>query len=765
MKRVSFLLLLAGAVLLCGCPDPTMMTDACKGRTAGDLVITEIMIDPESTDTGGEWVEVFNTLGTPVDLKGLTLYTRDTDGTNAKSTVIKAGSVPARSYFTMGDIRSGPNPMWINYTYADALGSFGNTRGVVGLKCGTTTLAEFTWNSVAKPNRSRMLNGLEDPNPTLAAVEANYCDTPVGTVYFGNNAGTPGAKNPQCQPEATTGTCIDNGAVRAMTPPGPGDLVITEVMTRPAASSSANGEWLEVLARASVDLNDLVISATGGDTRITNMNCLRVQPGDYLLMARSGDTFVNGGLPTPDHVYASLSFADTTNQRIALIRGDAGIDEIAITPAMSGHAWQLDPLKLDPVSNDDPANFCPAPTKWNPDGGGDYGSPRVANPACAVPTDPNTCLDTGTSQMRAVVNPNYGDIAFTEWMSAPSTPQADKEWLEVVAKSNFDLNGLTLVVGTNKVPLASGNCLPVTANTYLVFGKNPSPAANGNLPPLTASFSAALTSTSVFSLLGADGGIYDTVQANGEYAAAATQVAPGNEDPDLNDQLTVRCKAPNKWDGGTDFGSPGQPNPACTTDAGSPSASDCFDLTSMTTRPARRPADGTVVITEWMPNPAAVADTAGEYFEVLVTQDTDLNGLTLQVGTSKTVLASPNCMAVTANSYLVFAKNASSALNGNLPTVTAVFTGSLTDSAQTITVLGVDGGTYDTISYTGATGTAAWPSGASMEVKPGFETPANNDIAANLCVTPATNRYGVPDPADGGLTGDRGTPGLPNVCP
>ena len=59
--------------LTLGCtPPPT--TDLCKGRVEGDLVITELMVDPAGVDTGGEWIEIFNTLGTPFDLKGLTLY-------------------------------------------------------------------------------------------------------------------------------------------------------------------------------------------------------------------------------------------------------------------------------------------------------------------------------------------------------------------------------------------------------------------------------------------------------------------------------------------------------------------------------------------------------------------------------------------------------------------------------------------------------------------------------------------------------------------
>ena len=756
----------AAAALMMGCPPPET-PDACKGRLEGDLVISEVMIDPAGTDTGGEWIELFNTLGTPLDLKGLTLYVRDTDGSGAKTHVIRAGTAPARGYFVVGDIRSGPNPAWINYAYGDTLGSMGNARGVVGVRCGMTPLAEFTYTTAAKSDRSRMLNGNNEPSSSIAAVEANYCDTPPGVVYSGNSAGTPGAANPECMAEATTGTCVDNGVVRAMTSPQAGDLVITEVMASPAASGDVTGEWFEILARATVDLNDVSINTTTSSTRITNQACLRVQPGEYVLLARSDDTFVNGDLPPPRHVYGSISFADTTNQRISLSRGDAGIDEIALLPSASGKTWQLDPLKLDPGSNDDPANFCRAPFKWNPDGGGDYGSPGEANPDCPIDAgqpDPNVCVDTGTGLSRPVQRPLDGDLVITEWHSSPAaTSAANGEFIEVMVKNNVDLNGLTLQVGTGKTPITSANCLSVTTNSFLIFGKNGDPLQNGLLPPLTASFSSALTGTSTINLLGADGGVYDSVTPSGEFSGASTQVTPGFETASDNDFPGNRCRSPSKWnpDGGGDFGSPGVANPPCGgggTDAGMTNADECLDLGTMTMRPVVRPPDGDLVITEWMSDPGTIADSLGEYFEVLAKSAADLNGITLRVGTTTTRINSNACVPVTANAYLVFGKNNDPLQNGNLPALTGTFGGALTTSS-TITVLGVDGGTYDSITASGET------AGASVQVKPGFETPVDNDVATNRCTTSTDTRYGPPG-ADGGATGNRGTPGLANVpCP
>ena len=41
--------------------------------TAGALVISEIMADPEGADEGLEWFEIYNATSEPIDLEGLTL--------------------------------------------------------------------------------------------------------------------------------------------------------------------------------------------------------------------------------------------------------------------------------------------------------------------------------------------------------------------------------------------------------------------------------------------------------------------------------------------------------------------------------------------------------------------------------------------------------------------------------------------------------------------------------------------------------------------
>lgn len=735
MKRLVSVIAAAAAVASCG-PPPDPNADLCKGRLAGDLVISEVMIDPEGTDTGSEWVEIFNTLGTPLDLKGMTLFVRDTDGSGAKTHVIRAGTAPARGYFVAGDIRSGPNPSWVNYAYADGLGSMGNSKGVVGIRCGTTVLAEFTYNTAARPNRSRMLNGLEDPNPTLAAVEANYCDAPTGTVYFGNNAGSPGAKNPQCAPEAMAGTCVENGTVRAMTAPVEGDLVINEVMTSPSAVPDTTGEWVEIYARSTVDLNDLTLRTGTSQARLTSSDCIRVQQGEHVLLARSGDPFVNGNLPTPKYIYASLTLADT-NQQLQLVRGDAGIDSVSLLAASSGKSWQLDPTRQDPLSNDDPANFCAAPQRWVADGGGDFGSPGAPNPSCGSVVD---CSG------RAA-----GDFIVTEVMLDPDGTDTGNEWIELYNTKGTpaDLAGLVLykrnVDGTGEVThtITGGTVAPTS---YWVAGDVRSGTNPAWINYAYGTGLGALTNTS--GVIGVRCG--NLVLGEMTYTAAGrsarSRMLDGTQQPPTTANAIEAnyCNTPpGALYFGNNAGTPGSANPACIPEA---TTGTCIEDGGM--RAITSPNAGDVIITEVMADPSGT-DTTTEWFELYARAPVDLNDLTIATSTSSGRLTSSACLYVQPGEYILLARSADSFVNGNLPAPRIVYSSpSFANGVnQRISLTRGDAG-IDEI----ALGPSS--SGTSWSLDPTLLDPAGNDSPSSFC--PGSTRW----QPDGG--GDLGSPGQPN---
>ena len=162
------------------------------------------------------------------------------------------------------------------------------------------------------------------------------------------------------------------------------------------------------------------------------------------------------------------------------------------------------------------------------------------------------------------------------------------------------------------------------------------------------------------------------------------------------------------------------------------------------------PGADDLVITELMPNPVG-SDADGEWFEVLVTANVDLNGMEIgrTVGdVDETLPAGGDCLAVTAGTRVVFARNDVEAENGGLDNVFATFGFTLVNSDGNLFV-GHGGTALDEVGWSSS------PDGSSLNLDPGSETVAGNDDEMNFC--PATMSYGA---------GGNGSPtGANETCP
>ncbi|MBK7863695.1 MAG: lamin tail domain-containing protein [Archangiaceae bacterium] len=734
-------------------------TDACKGRMAGDLVITEFLADPDGTDTGSEWIEVFNTLGTAIDLKGVSIYVKKTDGSSLKTHVIKAGKIEPRSYFVLGDVRSGALPSYINYSYEAGLGALSNSDAVIGLKCGTTiTFDELQYSVAAKAAHARQLDGKVTPDGTANDDETRWCD--AKTMLAGTaNFGTPGQANDECDVVVPSGNCTDPGssASRPVVPPLPGQVFFTEVMADPSAASDSLGEYLEVKSTADVDLNDMVLTVGTTARAITSTQCLRVPAGSYAVLAHETDAGVNGGIP---NVVATFTAALTQGAgSVTLSVEDAGIDTANYPASVSGVAWQLDPTRSDATNNDDPSAYCASTVRYGDATTGDFGTPGAANTACMASTA-GMCRDMGTSQMRAIVPPSPGSLYFTEVMADPKAV-ADNlgEWLELKSDGAADLNGLVLTAGSTRNTLSSPDCLAVPAGGYALLAHTAS--GNGGLPTLTGTFTAGLSNSStMLSIALPDAGLIDATAYPAAVAGVAWQLSPASSSAVGNDDPMSFCRATVGYpmDGG-DLGTPGGANTAC---PAPPNPNDCVDPGSGMTRAIVKPTSGQLVITEFMADPRGTDDTTGEYIELLANASFDLNGLVLaNESTGMSPVSSQTCLPVNAGQFALFARTMDPILNGGLPTPVATFGFTLTNSGVRSVVVRSGTDTLDSFGY----GTTT--SGASWQLRAGLSSPSDNEDAGSVCITPSA-RYG--HFADGGLVdggqGDRGTPGTVNEnCP
>ncbi len=212
----------------------------------------------------------------------------------------------------------------------------------------------------------------------------------------------------------------------------------------------------------------------------------------------------------------------------------------------------------------------------------------------------------------------------------------------------------------------------------------------------------------------------------------------------LNDDLTQWCAG-----GGTEFeignfGTPGTDNDCLPTIVG-----QCND--GGTARDTVPPGPGDLIITEFMPEPSSPQPDK-EWFEVRVMRDVDLNGLALDRAgdtSAADMIESPDCIAVTAGSFIVFARNTDETLNGGLPpgAVLGEFDFSLTSSADKpgdIQVLH-GGVVIDAITWVDATARR------SRSLDPDFVDATANDEESNFC--DGVDVYGA---------GDFGTPGAMN---
>ena len=163
---------------------------------------------------------------------------------------------------------------------------------------------------------------------------------------------------------------------------------------------------------------------------------------------------------------------------------------------------------------------------------------------------------------------------------------------------------------------------------------------------------------------------------------------------------------------------------------------------------------GDLIITEIMPDPAAVNDSEGEWFEIYndTGVDLNLNGLGFMDDGSQDFLVSGN-LYLLADGYLVFGKNADTSVNGGVEVDYEYGSGmGLTNTSDAIHMY-TSADIIDSVAWDNGA-TFPNPTGASIALDPGTSA-ADNDDGANWCE--GTSAYG---------DGDLGTPGAENeACP
>lgn len=154
-------------------------------------------------------------------------------------------------------------------------------------------------------------------------------------------------------------------------PPATGDLVISEIMTNPAAVSDTQGEWFEVFNKSPdfLIIDGLEISDNGSNLHIVNTdNGLLINPAEYFVFARSDDPTANGGF-NADYAYNNVSLSNS-NDAIILSFNDLEITRLEYETGfgIAGNSMELIGFPADPTNY----QLTPAELSF---GLGDIGTP------------------------------------------------------------------------------------------------------------------------------------------------------------------------------------------------------------------------------------------------------------------------------------------------------------------------------------------------------------------------------------------------------
>jgi predicted nucleotidyltransferase len=716
----------------CACPAPPGTTGV-RPPNPGDLLITEIFANPGGTDGDREWFEVkVVAQDAAIDFSGIQILAQV--GGNPVVTVSPdqclAGS--PGSYLVFGrSVQTGRNGgVSPDYAYGTLL-TLPNEGGYVGLARDGELLAGYTYPAVT-----------DGRSLSLDEESKEWCD---GSMPFGDagDFGTPGGPNPACG----VATCLVGGAPVTAQVPMPGEVEIVEVFPNTPGKEIPEREWFEVRVAGSreIDLNGLEIhndpEAIHAVHTIqpTDGRCLRVQPGGYVLLARSAVASLNG-LPAGSIVYVYGGLSMQSADYLGLHYAGNVIASAEWLDCQDGRALQKDVATGD---------WCDATKSYwtTPENKMAFGTPGSPNQPCA---GGSTCLANGSP--RLLVLPAAGELVINEVFANPDgNDSANREWLELYvdpAAIGKDLNGIELFVkGESKGTIGDGSEACITIEeSFLVVGKTADAGRSGGAQVDIVLPGFALANSDVSLSLSRGQTLFDFAYYTDPDDGVALQLDPDFLDSSANDSPDHWCNAKVPFNSTPELGTPGAENPSC-------SAEFCTQGGNAVQLKKFYPDE--LVITEIYANPKG-SDDDKEWFEVYVTPGASaahLNG----IGIMKKVGAEPDwyftttvCIELKPGQHYVLCRSDDPAKNGGITDCIPYGSVTLVNSGGVLG-LGKPGVIYDLVASYGDA-----EDGISRMLDGGKTTATANDSKDNWCDTPANYTF-----ADG-----RGTPGQPNpVCP
>lgn len=396
------------------------------GQTAspGDIVVTEIMIDPDGDERDQEWFEVYNTTNAAIDMNGWTIFDESSNGRAHVITAANPVLIPANGYAVFvgsadatlnGGMTAAANNIVYEYSYESPVGGPPDPNG--------TGTQWPTWN-----NESTYANGstnddgirLEDqsgnvidqilygfgyaglnawpamgaPSDTSYQLDANTLDAASNddavnwlesTATYGTEGmiGTPGTAN------------FSAGGTPAI---GPGDIVITEIMIDPDGSEGDN-EYFEVYNTTAnpIDMMNWVINddSSSGRAHVITTSVV-VAPNSYAVFAAVADPLNNQGITNVAYAYGFSSPiggpVDMSGDQYPRFNNESSFDQDGETDGLS--ITSDTGVEIDEVVYD--YGFGTAPIGW-PTAGTSGGASWESNTFDAISNDLSSAWNRATA--------------------------------------------------------------------------------------------------------------------------------------------------------------------------------------------------------------------------------------------------------------------------------------------------------------------------------------------------------------------------------
>ena len=707
MSKHQWLLLLTTALVVAACGEGGDEGVCSSAVQPGDLVITEVFVDPAGVDEGREWIEIVNVSNVPQCLNGLFV---EAAGATIRQALLEDGDdiviMPSSFGILSGEL--GPADALAYWSGAFALPS---TATVLRLKRGNTVIDSISWGGDAQPvpKEGRSLSLCAECLEAGCNDDPDWWTAAAGMPYdAAGNRGSPGTPNGTCACPAPPGII----AVRA---PMPGDLLITEIYANPPGTDG-DGEWFEVriVAKdAAIDFSGVGIRRQIDGPIVASISadlCVTGAPDDYLVLGRSVDSGNNGGIAV-DYAYGSGLTLSNEGGYVGLVHGDQ---------LLAGHSYGAVADGRSLSYDDGSKEWCDGSIPFG-DGGG-FATPGSANPACGVAT----CLQGGTLVTAQVPVP--GEVEIVEvFPNTPGKEIPEREWFEirVTGSREIDLNGLEIwndpeaLSAVHTIHSDTGGCLRVLPGGHVVLARSAITALNG-LPSgsIIAVYEALSMQSEGHLLLRYGGNTIDAAEWITSEDGRAVQ-----KDISTGDWCSATKSYWTTPENKLAFGTPGSPNGSCGSGgtcqfAGGP-------------RQLVMPFQGEVIINEVFANPDGNDVANREWLEVAFTESAmgkNLNGIELFVkGESKGVIGAGSDACVTIEKpYLVLGKTADTGATGGAA-VDIVMPGMALANSDVSVTLSRAQTIYDFVYYSDP------PDGVALQLDPDFKDISGNDDSDHWC--------------------------------